>query len=130
MRRLYRRFVPLAAFPVILFAAGCGEVNNTIDRAQACLEAPKIIADLTAQLSSLVNDPQAMEKALDDTAAKLGDVADKAANTTIKEASDDLAATLSGINVQNANDAVDAAQKVGADTAAYVEKVAQACTGS
>jgi hypothetical protein len=112
-----------------VFVTGCSEVNSTIDKAQACLEAPKIVADLTAQLTSLVNDPQAMEKALDDTAAKLNGVADEAANTTIKEASDDLAATLSGLNVQSANDAVDAVQKVGADTAAYVEKVAQACTG-
>ncbi len=129
MRRLHSRFASLAALSAFVFVTGCSEVNSTIDRAQACLEAPKIVADLTAQLTSLVNDPQAMEKALDDTAAKLNGVADEAANTTIKEASDDLAATLSGINVQNVNDAVDATQKVGADTAAYVEKVAQACTG-
>jgi cytoskeletal protein RodZ len=129
MRRLHNRFASLVALSAFVFVTGCSEVNSTIDRAQACLEAPKIVADLTAQLASLANDPQAMEKALDDTAAKLNDVADQAANTTIKEASDDLAATLSGINVQNVNDAVDATQKVGADTAAYVEKVAQACTG-
>ncbi|MFI7447677.1 hypothetical protein ACIBQX_09290 [Nonomuraea sp. NPDC049714] len=129
MRRLHRRFASLAAISAFVFVTGCGEVNSTIDKAQACLEAPKIVADLTAQLTSLANDPQAMEKALDDTAAKLNDVADQAANTTIKEASDDLAATLSGINVQSVNDAVDAAQKVGADTAAYVQKVTEACTG-
>jgi hypothetical protein len=55
-------------------------------------------------------------------------VADKAANTTLKEASDDLAKTLSGINVTNVNDAVDAAQKVTTESAAYVEKVAKACS--
>ncbi len=127
--RLSGRLASLTALSAFVLVTGCSEVNSTIDRAQACLEAPKIVADLTAQLTTLVNDPQAMEKALDDTAAKLNDVADQAANTTIKEASDDLATTLSGLNVQTVNDAVDAAQKVGADTAAYVEKVAQACTG-
>jgi hypothetical protein len=129
MRRLHTRFASLAALSAFVLVTGCSEVNSTIDKAQACLEAPKIVADLTGQLASLANDPQAMEKALDDTAAKLNDVADQAANTTIKQASDDLAATLSGINVQTVNDVVDATQKVGADTAAYVEKVAQACTG-
>ncbi|MEO3791515.1 hypothetical protein ABGB14_15025 [Nonomuraea sp. B10E15] len=129
MRHLKSRFLPLAAFAVCLFAAGCGEVNDTIDKAQACLEAPKIVTDLGAQIAKLTDDPQAMDKALDDAATKLNDVADKAANTTLKEATDDLAATLSGISVTSVNDAVDAAQKVGTDSAAYLEKVAKACTG-
>ncbi|TDD16652.1 hypothetical protein [Nonomuraea diastatica] len=129
MRHLKSRFLPLAAFAVCIFAAGCGEVNNTIDQAQACLEAPKIVTDLGAQITKLTDDPQAMDKALDDAATKLNDVADSAANTTLKEATNDLAATLSGISVNNVNDAVDAAQKVGTDSAAYLEKVAKACTG-
>ncbi|MEO3885848.1 hypothetical protein [Nonomuraea sp. B5E05] len=129
MRHLKSRFLPLAAFAVCLFAAGCGEVNDTIDKAQACLEAPKIVTDLGAQITKLTDDPQAMDKALDDAATKLNDVADKATNTTLKEATDDLAATLSGISVTSVNDAVDAAQKVGTDSAAYLEKVAKACTG-
>ena len=128
MRHLKSRYVPLAAFALCVFAAGCGEVNNTIDKAQACLEAPKIITDLGAQITKLTDDPQAMDKALDDAATKLNGVADKAANTTLKEASDDLAKTLSGINVTNVNDAVDAAQKVTTESAAYVEKVAKACS--
>ncbi|WP_433430984.1 hypothetical protein [Nonomuraea sp. CA-141351] len=129
MRLLKSRFVPLAAFAVCVFAAGCGEVNNTIDKAQACIEAPKIVTELGAQVTKLTDDPKAMDKALDDAAAKLNDVADKAANTTIKQASDDLAKTLSGISVKNVNDAVDAAQKVATESAAYVEKVTKACTG-
>ncbi|MFI7633664.1 hypothetical protein [Nonomuraea sp. NPDC049400] len=129
MRLLKSRFFPLTAFAVCVFAAGCGEVNNTIDKAQACLEAPKIVTELGAQVTKLTDDPKAMDKALDDAATKLNDVADKAANTTIKQASDDLAKTLSGINVQNVNDAVDAAQKVATESAAYVEKVTKACTG-
>ncbi|MEV1240905.1 hypothetical protein ACIBO2_46715 [Nonomuraea sp. NPDC050022] len=129
MRRLKSQFVPLAAFTMFVFAAGCGEVNNTIDKAQSCLEAPKIVTELGAKLTELKDDPKAMEKALDDSAAKLNEVADKAANTTLKQASDDLAKTLSGINVNNVNDAVDAVQKVGSETAAYLEKVAKACGG-
>ncbi|MEU8246079.1 hypothetical protein [Nonomuraea sp. NPDC048916] len=128
MRPPKSRFVPLAAFVLFVLAAGCGEVNNTIDKAQACLEAPKIVADLGAEIAKLKDDPQAMEKALDDAAGKLNGVADKAANTTLKEASDNLASTLSAIDVKDVNDAVDAVQKVGTDTAAYLEKVAQACS--
>ena len=110
-------------------SAGCGEVNNTIDKAQSCLEAPKIVTQITADLAKYKDDPQALDKALNDGAAKLNDVADKAANTTLKEASDDLAKTLSSIDVKDVNDAADAVQKVGNDSAAYLEKVAKACGG-
>ncbi|MFI7698734.1 hypothetical protein [Nonomuraea sp. NPDC049480] len=129
MRLHKSRFVPLALFAISVFAAGCGEVNQTIDKAQACLEAPKIVTELGAEITKLTNDPQAMDKALDNAATKLNDVADKAANTTIKQASEDFAKTLSGITVNDVNDAVDAAQKVTAESAAYVEKVTKACTG-
>ncbi|MFG2073305.1 hypothetical protein [Nonomuraea maritima] len=127
MRPLKSRFLPLALFAAGVFAAGCSDVNNTIDQAQACLEAPKIVADLGTQLTQLTNDPQAMDKALDEAATKLNEVADTAANTTLKEASDSLAATLTGITVTDVNGAVDAAQKVAGESAAYVEKIAQAC---
>jgi methyl-accepting chemotaxis protein len=129
MRRLTSRFLPLAAFGVFVLAAGCGEVNNTIDKAQSCLEAPKIVTQLTADLARFKDDPKAMDKALDEGAAKLNDVADKASNTTLKEASDDLAKTLGSIDVNDVNDAVNAVQKVGTETAAYLEKVAKACGG-
>ncbi|MEV3978708.1 hypothetical protein [Nonomuraea sp. NPDC049758] len=128
MRLIKSRFVPLALFAVCVLAAGCGEVNNTIDKAQACLEAPKIVTDLAAKVKDLTDDPKAMEKALDDAAGKLNDVADKAANTTLKQASEDLAKTLGGINVQNVNDAVDAAQKVGSEAVDYAQQVAKACS--
>jgi len=128
MSRRHRRLASLAVVPALALAlTGCAEINGTIDRAQACLEAPKIITELTGQLTQLVNDPQAMEKALDDSAAKLNELADKAANTTIKEASDSLAETLSRIDVKTVNDAVDAAQKVGTETAAYIKQVTEAC---
>ncbi|MBB5078292.1 hypothetical protein ACIBHY_15740 [Nonomuraea sp. NPDC050547] len=122
------RFVPLALFASAVFLAGCGEVNSTIDKAQACLEAPKIVADLVAEVGKFTNDPKAMDKAIDDAATKLNGVADKASNTTLKEATDSLATSLGNINVKTANDAVDSAQKVTADTAAYLEKIAKACS--
>ncbi|MFI6787136.1 hypothetical protein ACIBG4_07375 [Nonomuraea sp. NPDC050383] len=128
MSPLKTRFASLAAVAALVVTAGCAEVNQTIDKTQACLEAPKIVADLGSQIGKLKDDPQAMDKALDDASKKLNDVADKAANTTLKEATDDLARTLGGIDVKNVNDAVDAAQKVGNDTAAYLEKVAKACS--
>jgi hypothetical protein len=127
MRRLTSRFVPLAAFAVFALATACGEVNDTIDKAQACIQAPKIITELGAEVTKYKDDPQALDKALDTAAGKLNGVADSAANTTLKEASDNLAKTLSGISVQDVNDAVDAIQKVGSESAAYLEQVAKAC---
>ncbi|WP_101784475.1 hypothetical protein [Nonomuraea indica] len=128
MRRFQSRFVPLAASAVLVLAAGCAEVNTTIDKAQACLEAPKIITELGADIAKYKDDPQAMDKAIGDAAGKLNEVADKASNTTLKEATDNLATTLGDINVQNVNDAVDAAQKVTSDTAAYLDRIRQACS--
>ncbi|MFG3436437.1 hypothetical protein ACGF0J_04245 [Nonomuraea sp. NPDC047897] len=128
MRRFQSRFVPLAASALLVLAAGCAEVNSTIDKAQACLEAPKIITELGAEIAKYQNDPQAMDKAIDDAAGKLNEVADKASNTTLKEATDNLATTLGDINVTNVNDAVDAAQKVTTDTAAYLDRIRQACS--
>ncbi|MCP2350056.1 hypothetical protein [Nonomuraea roseoviolacea] len=128
MRPFTTRISALAAVAALaVTAAGCAEVNNTIDKTQACLEAPKIVADLGSEIARLKDDPQAMDKALDDAGKKLNEVADKAANTTLKEATDDLASTLRGIDVKDVNDAVDAVQKVGTDTAAYLKKVAEAC---
>lgn len=128
MRLHKSRFVPLAAFAAAVFLTGCSEVNSTIDKAQACLEAPKIVTELIGKVGQLTNDPAAMDKALDDAATKLNGVADKAANTTLKQASEDLATTLSNIDVSDVNGAVDAAQKVTTDTAAYLDKIAKACS--
>ncbi|MGV9306655.1 MULTISPECIES: hypothetical protein [unclassified Nonomuraea] len=128
MRLVSSRFLPLAAFAAVVFASGCSEINATVDKAQACLEAPKIVSETVAKISGLVNDPAAMEKELDNAAQKLGDVADKAANTTLKQATDDLAASLRRLDVNNVNEAVDAVQKVGNDTAAYLTKLKEACS--
>ncbi|MEU7897809.1 hypothetical protein AB0B45_33735 [Nonomuraea sp. NPDC049152] len=128
MRLVSSRIVPLAAFAVVVFASGCSEINATVDKAQACLEAPKIVSETVAKISGLVNDPAAMEKELDAASKKLGEVADKASNTTLKEATDDLAASLGKLDVNSANEAVDAVQQVGNDTAAYLTKLKEACS--
>ncbi|MEV5407729.1 hypothetical protein AB0K60_02665 [Thermopolyspora sp. NPDC052614] len=119
------RLLSLTAAAVLAVTiAGC----STVDKAQACLESSKIVADTVAKIGSLANDPAAMEKALNDGAARLSDAADKAGNTTLNEALDDLSKSLEGLNVKDVNDAVDAAQKAATDGAAAAEKIARECT--
>ena len=62
-----------------------------------------------------------------DGAAKLGTLADEAANTTLKEAAEGVSKDLEGLNATNANNAVDAAQKVATDSVKWVEQLAGAC---
>ncbi|MBG0817294.1 hypothetical protein [Planomonospora sp. ID82291] len=132
MRALPRRTVSLAAsaLAAALLTTGCSEIQQVsegVDRAQQCIQAAGIVTDTMAKVTGLLNDPAGMEKALNDGAAKLGDVADKAANTSLKEAADGVAGSLEAINVQNANDAVDAAQKVAADGVKWAEQLTNAC---
>ena len=93
MRPLPRRIPVLAAsvLAAVLVTTGCSElqeVSQGIDKAQECVQATGIVTETVAKVSGLLNDPAAMEKALNDGAAKLGDLADKAANTTLKEAAE------------------------------------------
>ncbi|GAA3798719.1 hypothetical protein GCM10022226_17600 [Sphaerisporangium flaviroseum] len=121
------RFLPLAAaaaFGFTLLTTGC----STVDKAQACIEANKVITETGAKITQLADDPKAMEKALEDGAAKLEDVAQTAGNTTLNEALQKLADSFKGLNVNNANEAVDATQKVANDTAQAVKTIAQECT--
>ncbi|MFC4590322.1 hypothetical protein [Sphaerisporangium corydalis] len=121
------RFLPLAAASAIglsVLLSGC----STVDKAQACIEANKVIAETGAKISGLVNDPKAMEKALNDGAAKLEDAADTAGNTTLNEALQNLAASLKKLEVSDPNEAVDAAQKVATDTAKAIKTTAEECT--
>ncbi|GAA1273479.1 hypothetical protein GCM10009677_28350 [Sphaerisporangium rubeum] len=123
------RFLPRAAFAVSAVAAvvlvtGC----SSLDKAQGCIEANKVISDTAAKVGSLVNDPEAMEKALRDGATKLEDVADKAGNTTLNEALQKLADSIGKLDVNNAADAAQAAQKVATDAAQALRTVAEECT--
>ncbi|MET8146678.1 hypothetical protein ABZU32_40790 [Sphaerisporangium sp. NPDC005288] len=121
------RLIPLAAATAtgfLLLTTGC----STVDKAQACIEANKVIAETGSKITSLANDPKAMDKALEDGAAKLQDVADKAGNTTLNQALGDLADRFKDLNIKDANDAVDAAQKVATDTASTLKAIAEECT--
>ena len=128
MRLHTSRFVPLAAFSVIIFATGCSELNATVDKAQVCLEAPKIVTETVGNVSSLLNDPPALQRELDSAGRKLGDLASKASDTTLREATNDLATSLGKLNVNSAAEAAGAIEKVGTDTAAYLTKLKNACS--
>ncbi|GAA3024279.1 hypothetical protein [Streptosporangium longisporum] len=132
MRPLPRRIPVLAASAVAaaLLVTGCSEIQQVsqgIDKAQQCVQAAGIVTETASKVSGLLNDPAGMEKALNDGGAKLGDLADKAANTSLKEAADGVSNTLQGFNVTDANSAVDAAQKVATDSVGWVQQLTNAC---
>ncbi|MFF5207492.1 hypothetical protein [Streptosporangium sp. NPDC000396] len=132
MRPLSRRTPALAAsiLAAVLITTGCSElqqVSDSVDKAQQCLQAAAIVTDTVQKITGLADDPAAMEKALNDGAAKLGDLADKAANTTLKEAADGVAKDLERLNVTDANSAIDALQKAGTDSVKWAEKLTSAC---
>ncbi|MEU4834236.1 hypothetical protein [Streptosporangium sp. NPDC023615] len=132
MRPLPRRIPVLAASAAAaaLLITGCSEVQQVsqgIDKAQQCVQAAGIVTDTVSKVSGLLNDPAGMEKALNEGGAKLGDLADKAANTSLKEAADNVSNNLQGFNVTDANSAVDAAQKVATDSVAWVQQLTNAC---
>lgn len=132
MRPLQRRIPVLAAsgLAAFLITTGCSEIQQVsqgVDNAQQCLQAAGVVTETVAKIGGLLDDPTAMEKALNDGATKLGDVADKASNTTLKEAADGISKDLEGFNVTDANSALDAGQKVAADSVQWVESLTGAC---
>ncbi len=132
MRPLPRRIPALAAsaLAAVLITTGCSEfqqVSDGVDKAQQCLQAAGIVTDTVKKVTGLADDPAAMEKALNDGAAKLSDLADKASNTTLKEAADGVANSLEKLNVTDANSAVDALQKVADDSVKWVKQLSNAC---
>src|SRR5689334_11105325 len=132
MRSLPRRTPALAAsaLAAVLITTGCSEIQEVsqgIDKAQQCVQAAGIVTETVSKVSGLLNDPAAMEQALKDGGAKLGELADKAANTSLKEAADGVSNTLEGFNVPDANSAIDTAQKVATDSVRWVEQLTNAC---
>ncbi|WP_030923408.1 hypothetical protein [Streptosporangium amethystogenes] len=132
MRPLPRRIPALAAsaLAAVLITTGCSEIQEVsqgIDKAQQCVQAAGIVTETVSKVSGLLDDPAAMEQALKDGGAKLGDLADKAANTSLKEAADSVSNTLEGFNVPDANSAIDTAQKVATDSVRWVEQLTGAC---
>lgn len=127
--RLPRRVIVPVAAAVLL--TGCGEVqelNNTVDQAQACLEATKIVTEINGKIAELRNNPEQLAQTLEDAAAKLQDAAQKAGDTTLREALDGLAGVYQNLDINDVNSAVDAAQKAVTDTAKYAAEITAACT--
>ncbi|MEU1731850.1 hypothetical protein [Streptosporangium sp. NPDC020145] len=133
MRPLPRRIPAIAAsgLAAVLLLSGCAEiqqVSDGVDKAQQCVQAAGIVTDTVKKLATLADDPGAAEKALNDGAAKLGELADKASNTTLKQAADDVSESLKNLDVTDAQSAVDAVQKAGNDSVAWIRKLTEACS--
>ena len=128
MRLLPRTLVSFSAAAILM--TGCSEVQEVtgaVDKAQACLEATKIVGEMTSKVASLRDNPEQLEKALNDSAAKLEDTAAKAGDTTLTEALNGLAGVYQSINITDVNSAVDAAQKATTETAKYLSDITAAC---
>ncbi|WP_030454247.1 hypothetical protein [Herbidospora cretacea] len=127
------RLLPLAAVPLsLVLLTGCGELNEitgAIDKTQQCIQAAGIVTETVQKVTGLASDPQAVEAALADGANKLENLANDAANTTLADAANDVAAKLNSFDVQDANDAVDALQKLAADSVQWAETLTSACAG-
>lgn len=119
------RILPITAAcaAAVLLASGCASA----DKAQTCAEATQVISRTVSEIGKVADDPAAMRKKLEDGAADLEDMANKAADTTLRDALQGLADNLQKLDVDDANAAVDAAQKVATDGAAYLRKVSEAC---
>ncbi|MEN3534038.1 hypothetical protein AAH991_02905 [Microbispora sp. ZYX-F-249] len=119
------RLLPFAAAcaAAVLLVTGCA----TADKAQSCAEATQLISRTIGEIGKVVDDPAAMRQKLEDGAADLESMANKAADTTLRDALQGLADSLQKLNVDDANAAVDAAQKVAADGANYLRQVSEAC---
>ncbi|MFF4990050.1 hypothetical protein ACFY19_22925 [Streptosporangium saharense] len=133
MRPLPRRIPAIAAsgLAAALLLTGCSElqqVSDGVDKAQQCVQAAGIVTDTVKKLTTLADDPAAVEKALNDGATKLGDLADKASNTTLKQAADDVSERLKNFDVNDAQSAVDAVQKAGTESVAWIRQLTEACS--
>ncbi|GIH47779.1 hypothetical protein [Microbispora rosea] len=119
------RLLPFAAAcaAAVLLASGCASA----DKAQTCAEATRLVSQTISEIGAVVNDPAAMREKIQDGAADLEDMANKAADTTLRDALQGLADSLQKLDVDDANAAVDAAQKVATDGATYLREVSKAC---
>ncbi|GGO18690.1 hypothetical protein GCM10010116_37600 [Microbispora rosea subsp. aerata] len=119
------RLLPLAAAcaAAVLLSSGCAAA----DKAQSCAEATQVVSQTISAIGKAVDDPAAMRQKIEDGVTDLENMANKAADTTLRDALQGLADSLQKLNVDDANAAVDAAQKVATDGANYLSKVSEAC---
>ncbi|GII92230.1 hypothetical protein [Sinosporangium siamense] len=140
MRYISRRFAPLAtAALAAVLITGCGEIqeiNNAVDdvqnavgNVQACAQAVQAAGEVAGKAIGQATDPAALEKTLNDAAADLQTAADKVGNTTLQEAMNDLAKSYENFSVADANNAVDAAQKVVTDSTKFITNLNSSCGG-
>ncbi|GII78724.1 hypothetical protein Sru01_37060 [Sphaerisporangium rufum] len=120
------RFLPLAAAGVLglISLTGC----STADKAQACIEANNAISETGTKITQTLDDPKALEKALNDGAAKLKDVGKEVGDTSLNEALTKLANGWESLDVKNAEDAVKAGQQAAQDMTEAVTAIAKECT--
>ncbi|GAA5079585.1 hypothetical protein GCM10023259_085910 [Thermocatellispora tengchongensis] len=104
------------------------EVSNTLDKAQACLEATKVVGEVSSKFAGLAQNPEELGKALDEGAAKLEETAAKAGDTTLQEALQGLADAYQKLDVSDVNSAIDSAQQAATDTAKYLSDIQAACS--
>lgn len=125
------RLLPLSAISLVaVLMTGCGLIGDAQDAAQKtqqCVEAVGIVTETVSKVTSLVDNPAEVEKTLTEGAQKLQNLADKAADTTLREAAEGVADKLAGLNVKDANDAVDALQKLATDSVAWADTLTKAC---
>ncbi|MBX6385549.1 MAG: hypothetical protein IRZ07_21675 [Microbispora sp.] len=119
------RLLPLTAAcaAAVLLSAGCASA----DKAQSCAEATQVISRTISEIGKVVDDPAAMRKKIDDGVADLENVANKAADTTLRDAVQGLADSLKKLDADDAKEAANTAQQVAADGADYLRKVSDAC---
>ncbi|WP_214107043.1 hypothetical protein [Acrocarpospora catenulata] len=125
------RALPLSAISLVaVLMTGCGlvgDAQDTAQKTQQCVEAVGIVTETVSKVTSLVDNPAEVEKTLNEGARKLQNLADQAADTTLREAAEGVADKLSGLNVKDANDAVDALQKLATDSLAWADTLTKAC---
>ena len=107
----------------VMLLPGCAAAG----KAQTCADATKAVSQTISDIGKTANDPDAMRQKISDGVAQLEALGDKAADTTLKEALSGLADSLRGLNVDDANSAVDAAQKAATDGARYLKDISEAC---
>ncbi|GII87676.1 hypothetical protein Ssi03_56660 [Sphaerisporangium siamense] len=113
--------VTLSALTALLVSAGCS--GGT----QQCLDAGGIVTSTVQKATALSEDPAGMEKALNDGAAKLAEVADKTSDDELKKAATEVAEKLKNLDVTNDDTAIKALEKLGTDSAKWAGQLIDAC---
>ncbi|GII67389.1 hypothetical protein Skr01_74740 [Sphaerisporangium krabiense] len=113
--------VTAATLTAFLVSAGCS--GGT----QECLDAGGIVTDTVQKATAASENPAAMEKALNDGAAKLAALGEKAGDDDLKKAAAEVAEKLKNLDVTNDDTAIKALEKLGTDSAKWASQLIDAC---